>query len=200
MKQQVVVIHGGDAFETYEEYLRHLNTVEVNLETLLSRGWKGNLQKDLGEKFEVLQPRMPNPSNARYKEWKIWFEKIIPFLDDDVIFVGHSLGGIFLAKYLSENDYPKKIKAVFLIAAPYNTATEHPLVDFNIETSLKNLQRQAPKTFLYHSRDDEIVPFSNFEKYQKELPEATVRIFEDQGHFNDEELPELITDIQGLQS
>ena len=67
-----------------------------------------NLDKVLGGGYEVLIPQMPNSQNARYSEWKILFEKIISILDDEIILIGHSLGGIFLVKYFSENDYAKK--------------------------------------------------------------------------------------------
>ena len=141
---------------------------------------------------------MPNATNARYAEWKIWFDKIVPLLDEEVIFIGHSLGGIFLAKYFSENDYPKKVKATMLVAPPFNTPTEHPLVDFNIETNLGKFEEQGGKIFLYHSKDDEVVPFSNCERYQKELPEAQYNIFEDRQHFNQNEFPEIVEDIRSL--
>lgn len=39
---------------------------------------------------------MPNSNNAHYQEWKIIFDKIVTLLDEDVIFISHSLGGIFL--------------------------------------------------------------------------------------------------------
>lgn len=126
-KKQLLVIHGGDAFETYDDYLKYLKTREISLERLKSNGWKKNLSDILGEEYDVLLPQMPNSQNARYLEWKIWFERLIPLLNETVVLVGHSLGGIFLAKYLSENDFPKQVKATFLIAAPYNTATQHPL-------------------------------------------------------------------------
>lgn len=198
MKQQVVVIHGGNAFETYDEYLKNLSTIEISRDGLRSLGWKGNIEKDLGQGFEVLTPKMPNAQNARYLEWKIWFEKIILLLDKNIILVGHSLGGIFLVKYLSENNYPKKIKAALLVAAPYNTPTRHPLVDFNITSSLDNFTRQAGMIILYHSKDDLIVPFDNFEYYHKELPNSNLRIFEDRGHFNGEHFPEIVDDIKNL--
>jgi hypothetical protein len=57
---------------------------------------------------------MPNPMNARYNEWKILFKKIVLLLDDNVILIGHSLGAIFLVKYLSENKFPKKNSGNFI--------------------------------------------------------------------------------------
>jgi predicted alpha/beta hydrolase family esterase len=198
MKRQIVIIHGGNAFEKYEDYIAYLTAKELRIEKLLSQGWKLNLGQKLGNTYQVLNPQMPNSLNARYAEWKIWFEKIIPLLDDTVAFIGHSLGGIFLAKYLSENTYPKKIRATFLIAAPYNTKDQHPLVDFIITEDLSLFAQQAGEVFLYQSTDDMVVPFENVTSYQKALPNAQIRIFKDKQHFNQEEFPELIADIVSL--
>ena len=75
---------------------------------------------------------MPNLINAKYNEWEIIFNKLVPFLNDTIIFIGHSLGGV-LAKYLSENKFPKKILATFLICAPYDDKdADYSLVDFNL--------------------------------------------------------------------
>ncbi|HRH55689.1 MAG TPA: alpha/beta hydrolase [Candidatus Paceibacterota bacterium] len=198
MKQQVFAIHGGNAFDTYEEYIADLKQQEVTIERTRSLDWKGNLQKVLGDSFEVILPRMPNSQNARYAEWKIWFEKFVPQFEEDVIFIGHSLGGIFLAKYLSEEKYPKRIKATLLVAAPYNAPDDHPYVDFNILTDLTGLQEQGGKIILYQSEDDQLVPFSNFERYRRELPGVTTRVFTDRQHFNASEFPEIVSDIQNL--
>jgi len=142
---------------------------------------------------------MPNPMNAKYNEWETMFNKLIPFLDETIILVGHSLGGIFLAKYLSENDFPKKILATFLVSAPHNDKnTEYSLVDFNLSRSLEKFQQQGGRIFLYHSKNDPIVPFADFEKYRNDLPEARTIIFEDRGHFDQTEFPELVKDIKDL--
>ena len=198
MKKQVLVIHGGNAFEKYEEYLSYLKNKEVTIEKITRNDWKDSLGKALGDEYQVLAPRMPNGQNARYSEWKIWFEKIVPLLDEPVILIGHSMGGIFLAKYLSENVLPKKITATFLVAAPYNAEMGESLVDFALTRDLTKLNEQVGKIFLYQSKDDPVVPFSHVEKYHKELPNATLRIFEDKQHFNQPELPELVEDIKSL--
>lgn len=198
MKKQVLVIHGGSAYEMYDEYLADLIVREVTFERLNFKGWKLRLGELLGDGYQVLNPQMPNSQNARYAEWKIWFEKLILLLEDDAVLVGHSLGGIFLAKYLSENEYPKKIKATFLVASPYNTENEHPLVDFIISKDLSLLEKQGGEIHIYHSKDDQIVPYTNFLSYKESLPNAQVHIFEDQGHFHQESFPELIEDIKEL--
>lgn len=196
--QQVFVIHGGEAFDSYEEYLEHLKSIEVSLEDLARKGWKSGLAEKLGPEYQIVAPRFPNSLNARYAEWKIWFGKYIPLLDNNVIFLGHSLGGVFLTKYLSEETYPKSIRAAMLVAAPYNTPTDWPYADFNIITPLTRFAEQGGQIFLYHSEDDPVVPFSELAKYRSQLPNATVRTFTDRGHFNTEEFPELVEDIRSL--
>lgn len=197
-KQQVVVIHGADSFPTYEKYLEALREYEVDLADLSRRGWKDTLGEKLGEEYKVLYLKMPNKQNAKYLEWKIWFEKWVPLLRDGAILVGHSMGGVFLAKYLSEESFPKSIRATFLVAAPFNDEAGRPLVEFTLPVSLESFERQGGQIYIYHSEDDRVVAFSETEKYKETLPSATLRVFEDRGHFNAEELPELVSEIQSL--
>jgi hypothetical protein len=196
MKQQIFVIHGGTAFESYEEYVNYLHHKEVSLEKLQGRDWKMNLQDNLGEEYEVYLPKMPNAQNAVYKEWCIWFEKFLPLLDDGVIFVGHSLGAVFLAKYLGEHVVEKKIKATLLVAPPFGRDLGEPLPQFSITGPLTSFGEQGGKISLYHSKDDPVVDFAELKHYQEQLPNAYIHIFEDRGHFNMEEFPEILEDIR----
>ncbi len=197
MKQQIFVIHGGNASPTYEEYLEYLRNKQVTLEGLASKDWKHFLQQELGDTYAVWQPTMPNRQYARYLEWKIWFEKYAPFLNDGVILIGHSLGGIFLAKYLSEELFPKKIRATLLVAAPYNRGAE-PMADFLLPESLARMEQQAGELCFYHSQDDPIVPFLHVEDYRRALPTANVLSFKDRGHFIDEAFPEITEKMRSL--
>lgn len=197
MKQQIFLIHGGNASPTYEEYLDYLHNKKVTLENLLSKDWKSFLQEELGDGFVVYQPKMPNRQYARYSEWKMWFEKYIPFMEDNVILIGHSLGGIFLAKYLSEEAFPKKIWGTIFVAAPYNRGTE-PMADFLLPESLPKMEQQAGELFFYHSKDDPIVPFLHLEEYHRALPTAHMLSFDGRGHFTDEAFPEIAEEIRRL--
>jgi uncharacterized protein len=198
--QQILLIHGGDAYKNHEDYLQSLREKEITLERIRAKGWKSNLQKALGGDYDVLAPRFPNAQNARYEEWKIIFEKILPLLDDGVILIGHSLGGIFLLKYLSEETVNKKIKATLLLAAPYATEAYDPIITFNIERSFASFRMTAGKIIIYHSRDDVVVPFENAERLKRDLPDAEIKVFEDRGHFNDEIFPEIVEDIKKISS
>ena len=196
MKQQIFVIHGGDAFNTYEEYFSALEKIEVNLEKLQKKSWKDSLPENLGNDYSVYLVKMPNAFNAKYKEWKLWFEKYLPLLNDNLILIGHSLGAVFLAKYLSEENISRKIKATFLVAAPYEYDENRKLPEFVIEKPLLKLAEQAGELYMYHSKDDPVVPYFEFEKYGAQLPNAHMKSFEDRQHFNQETFPELIEDIR----
>lgn len=196
--RQVIAIHGGDVFATYEEYIANLKAMRIDFNRGQGKGWKQTLQESLGERFEVILPRMPNASNAKYEEWKIWFEKYIPYMRDGLVLVGHSLGGIFLAKYLSENTLPVRIDAAFLVAAPYELDSERRIVEFTLPASLKLLESQTGKLYLFQSTDDPVVDFGELAKYQAALPSAETVIFSDRGHFDQESLPELVERIAAL--
>ena len=199
-KQQVVVIHGGTTFPSYEEYIEHLTTKTLDIERLRSRSdWKGTLQESLGEEYDVLAPRMPNGTNAQYNEWSLWFERVLPLLTDNVVLVGHSLGGVFLAKYLSLHTIPKTIRGLFLVSAPFDDdASEESLASFTITAPLAGVMEQIKTIHLYHSEDDPVVPFAQVQKYMQELPDAVLHTFSNRGHFLQETFPELVEDIAYL--
>ena len=193
MKKQIVVIHGGDTFEKYEEFLSFLKNFQIDPDYFKNKGWKDTLQDKLGEDFEVIAPNMPNKINAKYLEWKIWFEKYFQFLNEGIVFVGHSLGGTFLAKYLSENSFPKKIKALLLVAAPFDAEdSDESLNDFALPASLAKITERVDKIYLFHSKDDPVVLFEQVNKYKKALPNSEIIAFTDRQHFNQERFPELV--------
>jgi predicted alpha/beta hydrolase family esterase len=198
MINQVLVIHGGTTFESNEEYLKYLNLKETSIEKLTYKDWKANLQDDLGPNFLVISPRMPNSMNSRYPEWKIWFEKVLALLDESPILIGHSLGAIFLAKYFSENTANKSIKAVFLVAPPLNDNPLETLADFRLQKDLSLFAKQIPKIYIFQSKDDPVVPYTDALEYQKLLPNCELTIFEDRQHFNGESFPEIVEKIKSI--
>jgi len=197
MKPQLVIIHGGMVYPTEEAYLHALQTDPVDSEYFKRRRkWKDVVEDELKEEYEILRPEMPSPRNAKYGEWCIWFERMIPFIHDGAILVGHSLGGVFLARYLNEHDVPVKIKATILIAAPYNDETHEPLGDFCIREPLQKFEKQGGEIHLWFSVDDPVVAFSECDRYKKALPSAQVRTFTDHGHFSLETFPEIVSFVR----
>ncbi len=153
MKKQVVVIHGGWSFNKYDDFLHFLKNRKVDSAYFFrKKDWKSTLAAALGNNYEVLMPQMPNKQNAKYKEWKIWFERMRPFFRNNVILIGHSLGGIFLAKYLSENKFTKKIGALFLVATPHNNT--YGCENFQLSGDLKNVWKQCDIIHIFQSEGD----------------------------------------------
>lgn len=155
---------------------------------------------ELGEEYEVFMPSMPNKQNADYEEWKIWFERHFEYLRDEVILVGWSLGGMFLAKYLSENTLPFKVSSLMLLAAPCGTFADEQGNDcgsfqFNPEI-LAKLPERASKIAIFHSEDDFVVPYQHALEFKKHLPEAEFMSFTDKNHFLIPEFSELLTKIR----
>jgi len=198
MKKQLFFIHGGMTFKKHEEYIEYLQNREISLEEYVS--WnKKYLDKQLGNDFDVIRPRMPKSENAQYKEWAIHFECYIPLLKKDIVFVGFSLGAGFLAKWLAHNTFPKRLGGVFLVAAPYdNSLVGEDLVHgFALGGNLSNVTKQCLNTHFFFSENDDCVPLEHAEKFRKKLPKAQFHIYPDKnGHFQIETFPELIREIK----
>lgn len=144
---------------------------------------------------------MPLQENAKYADWKIHFERHIPLIRSGVILVGGSLGGIFLAKYLSENKFPKKIRATYLMCTPFDDTL--PLEDlvggFTLKSDLSLFEKQSKLITLCFSKDDPVVPVAHAEKYRKKLPLAEIIIFKSKnGHFRVSRFPEIVKMIKAL--
>ena len=118
-KTQILYVHGGDTFKSEKEYLHFLKTRKIKIPRK-ARWHEAFLDKKLGGDFEIIRPRMPLQDNAKYRDWALHFERHFSQLKDNIILIGGSLGGIFLAKHLSENKFPKKILATYLICAPFD--------------------------------------------------------------------------------
>lgn len=189
--RQVLIVHGGSSFDSYEDYLANLSGLSMDYERLkLQKKWKPWISEQVPE-ADVLLPTFPNSYNAVYDEWKIYFEKILPLLGDDVQLVGHSLGAMFLAKYLNDHRLKEPVTRLVLIAGAFEDESTESLGSFKV-TSARNLPKSAHEIHLFHSKDDPVVPFTELAKFQADLPEAISHVFEDRGHFNNPTLPELL--------
>lgn len=189
-KKQIFIIHGGDSFASYEAYLANLKQSSIEYDRLKpSRRWKDSLAEAFPE-ADILTPTMPNSANAQFDEWKIVFEKLIPFFGDDVRLIGHSLGAMFLANYLHTHPLKQPVAQLILLAGGYNEEGED-YGQFRV-SSARGLEKSAQSIHLMHSADDPVVRFEALEKYVHDLPSAIVHRFADKNHFLDESFPELI--------
>lgn len=182
--------------KTYQKYLIIIHGAGPKHYRSLKDGsgdWQTKLATDLSSEFKIITPQMPSPKNPTYEEWKELLDKNLSKLHGEVTFVGHSLGGSFLVKYLAEEKIAQKISGLFLVAAPFNTIKgfEAPS-DFSVFQNLQN-------AFLYHSMDDVEVPYAHALIYRERM-KAMLRTFSDRGHyFKKAEFPEIIQDLRETQ-
>lgn len=185
-------------FRNRKDYLYYLKTREVKLKSS-KRYHREYFDEKLGKSFEIIRPTMPLADDAKYEDWKIAFERYIPFMRNNIILIGGSLGGIFLAKYLSENKFPKKILATYLICPPFDdTCFEEALVGgFKLKSDLSLLEKNSEKLTLMFSKDDDDVPVEHALKYRKKLKNAKIIIYKSKnGHFRVSTFPEIIKMIK----
>ena len=202
MKQQIILIWWGEAVENIfsKKFLKerleyYQNSYEYNPYEQKKK-LKHTLQETLWEDYEVLKFDTPSQDSAVYLEWKVVFEKMIPFMHNGVILIGHSLWGSFLAKYLNENTFPLEISKILLVAPAFWDCEREVLWNFNFDAKLLNFRELSDKITMYYSLDDEIVPISDFENFKEVLWEIKMREFDNRGHFLQEEFPEIVEDIK----
>jgi predicted alpha/beta hydrolase family esterase len=193
-KIQVLLVHGGMTFKNERDYLHYLKTKEVT--TMKKVSWTGDyLEQSLGKKFEIILPRMPLQDFAKYRDWKIFFERYLSLIKNKYILIGSSLGGIFLAKYLSENKLRKKALSVFLVCPPFDNSLpgEDLVGGFTLGNDLSLIEKNCKNLHLLFSKDDDVVPVSHAGKYKQKLKNAHIKIYKSKGgHFKIAKFPEII--------
>ncbi len=193
-KKQIFIVHGGMTFKNKSEYVQYLKTREISLEKRVY--WTdAYLEEKLGKEFEIIRLRMPLAENAQYEEWKIHFERFVPLMEKDVILIGNSLSGIFLAKYLSEQKIEKQILSTYLVCPPFdNTLEGEDLVNgFKLKSDISLLEKNSKNLYLLFSEDDDVVPVSHADKYGEKLTTAKIIKFKSKnGHFKISKFPEIV--------
>lgn len=80
--KQCIIVHGGEAFDSEEQYYTFLERLTYDPYKTRKR-WRDRLIHAISHEYEVFSPEMPMKYNATYRAWKIWFEKLIPYLRDE---------------------------------------------------------------------------------------------------------------------
>lgn len=146
--------------------------------------------------IDPVSPDLPTPYKPDYKEWMAVFEQYS--LDEDTILVGHSCGGGFLVRWLSENKV--RVGKVALVAPWIDKTDPRPVpgfFDFKIDPDL--ISRTDGVT-LFISTDDEPEEIRTADELKNTLPSIKVEQFSDRGHFTEgdmgtKEFPELLQSL-----
>lgn len=152
-------------------------------------------QLQINDVFAVaIEP--PAPYAPRYLIWKREFEKFD--ITPETVLVGHSCGGGFLIRWLSENKTVKVGKVV--LVAPWVNPENNPVSDtadfFEFEYDPDFVSRTAGVT-IFHSDDDQETINRSVVIVMDKVRDIKLRMFHGYGHFCLEdmktvEFPELI--------
>ena len=194
----LIMIGGGEMYDSYDEYIQDLQQKPLFHKVKVGN-WRRWLAKKFTPDFEVVEIPMPNRDNATYREWCIQFEKFPIPSDRPLHLLGHSLGGIFLAKYISEKEDVVSFDTIHLVSAPFDS--HHDAGGFGIPDDISALN--SSRTFVYHAKNDEIVDYSEFLKYRESLPNAHICPIEDgglKGHMIQPTFPEIYNNLRNTET
>lgn len=159
--------------------------------------WLPWLQHQLRLRDVLAQtPELPMPYDPKYEDWCREFERFD--LNEDTMLVGHSGGGGFLARYLSENKQIKVGPAV--LVAPWidpKHTMNQGFFDFELDPDIAN---RTSKLIIFNSTDDDDDIHMSVSAIRGIVKNIKYREFEGYGHFNyramkTRELPELLEEL-----
>ena len=171
MMKTAIILHG---MPTKEEYFNSESESQSN------KHWLPWIQRQLilnGVLAQTLE--LPEPYEPDYEKWSSVFEQF--FVNENTIIVGHSCGGGFLVRWLSEN----KIKTgrVALVAPWINSASSRlkpGFFDFQID---ETMAERTDGVCLFISSDDEKEMQDTAESLKENIKNLRVQEFSDKGHF-----------------
>lgn len=184
----IILIHG---MPDKEEYFSEGKPSSSN------KHWLPWIQKQLAIKGVLSQaPEMPEPYEPSYEKWVEVFEQFK--ISTETTLVGHSCGGGFLLRYLSEHPDigPKRVVLVAPWIDPEPSELTSDFFDFSIDPTLTD----RTDLHVFYSSDDDIPMIKTAETIEQALPRATYHKYIDKGHFTKGDLgteafPELLEEL-----
>lgn len=170
-----IIVHG---WVDEEEYF------DEKCDTASNSHWIPWLSKQLQIKgYKVDAPENTQHGETTYESWKTEFERFD--VSEQTVLIGHSLGGGFLIRYLSEHPELKISKLVLVAAWLGHDADHYPefdksFFDFNCDP---NLLHRVRTMHVMYSLDDEPGTIEGVKVLKQLYPGATYHEFSDKGHF-----------------
>jgi len=164
--------------------------------------WFPWLKKELEEaEQQVIIPRFPTPEGQSLAAWLQILDQYKEYINGETMFIGHSLGGMFLLKVLENLQHP--VCAAFFVAAPigvrpikyYDSDYSFTQFKFNWQKIIKKTQHFA----VYHSDNDPYVSLGNGKALARHL-NVPLHFISNAGHLNAEsgwvKFEQLLQDIK----
>lgn len=155
-----------------------------------------SLKRALGSEYDVCYPQMPDEADPNVESWKREISSELSRTHGKVILVAHSVGGSILLRYLAEEKVEQSIAGLFLLAAPSWDEHDWNFDDLKLPGDIAGRLAPVPRIFLYHCRDDEVVPFAHLALHGQRIPRAVIRAADRGGHQFDNDLTNVARDIR----
>ncbi len=149
--------------------------------------WFPWLQKEL--LINEIKADTPEVVRPFEMEWNSWVQEVerFPLLPDTTL-VGHSMGGGFWVRYMSER--PDLYVDKLVLVAPWlNIDHEYDsnFFDFEVDTALINRTKDM---IIFYSDDDNSSIQDTIVFLRQKFPKATFKEFQGYGHFTQRSLPD----------
>ncbi len=150
--------------------------------------WFPWLKQQLESKgCQVFVPQFPSPPvvPAKISEWFEVLKSYEQYINEDTIFIGHSLGGLFLLRILEQTD--QKCRAAVFVGTPIgvrpiqNWDRDSAFCGFNF--NWRDIKSKATYFAVFQSDTDPYVGLGNGEQLAKELG-VNLNFIPNAGHFN----------------
>lgn len=181
--KNAIILHGKPSKERYYDPLFPASS---------NYYWIPWLQKQLIVKdIPTATPEVPNNWISDYPVWLKEFERYD--VSSETILIGHSCGGGFLLRYLSEHPQitPSKVILVAPWLNPKKLEKTSDFFDFELDPSLM----KRTKLQILYSDDDEQSVLDTVDILHNTYPNAVIKKLHGYGHFYDDrrrEFPELL--------
>lgn len=152
------------------------------------KNWIPWLKKQLSKrKLNCIVPSFPTPIKQDYDSWskilKAYFE--IEYITENTTFITHSLGGIFIVKFLLENKI--KVKKIITIAGFNNLEFEDDMSlykSFYFNEDLSDIKLYSLERISFYSDNDPYVPQNEGNQFADSILSEKVLV-NAAGHFNE---------------
>ncbi len=153
------------------------------------KNWFPWLKKELGKrKLNCIVPSFPTPYKQDYDSWSEILKAYakVGYITEETTFITHSLGGIFIIKFLIENKM--KIKKIITVAGFNNLifADDMKLYDtfYLPYEELSVIKNYCEERICIYTDNDPYVPQKEAERFAEHLIAKSIFI-KDAGHFNE---------------
>lgn len=145
--------------------------------------------------IEFVAFKLPNSKEPKIKEWVNFLKENVEELDEEVLFLGHSIGCQTILRYLEELPIDKKIGGCIFVAgwlnlldAAYEEEDDKEIAKPWLETPInfKIVKKHCNNFLSIFSDDDECVPLTDAKIFEKKLGSEIV-IKKNEGHFDETE-------------